>query len=51
MPARLEGSLHRDGKLDAGLIECGARMLFVVEDRLPVTTSKVLHVRRESLGN
>ena len=49
VPARLEGSLRRDGKLDSGLIERGARLLFIVEDRLPVTTSKVLHVRRESL--
>jgi len=50
VPARLEGSLKRDGILDSGFIECGARMLFIVEDRLPVTTSKVLHVRRESIG-
>ncbi|HEY1243041.1 MAG TPA: hypothetical protein VGF16_20905 [Bryobacteraceae bacterium] len=49
VPARLEGSLNH-GKLDSGLIECGARLLFVVEDRVPITTSKVLRVRRESTG-
>ena len=42
--AELEGSVSGEGLLDAGLIEPGRRLLFVVEDRLPVTTSKVLHV-------
>lgn len=51
VPARLEGSLNREGELESGFIECGARLLFVIEDRLPVTTSKVLHVHRESIGN
>ena len=46
--AQLEGSLNHDGILDEGLIECGNRLLFVVEDRLPVTTSKILHVSCES---
>jgi hypothetical protein len=46
--ARLQGSLNGDGLLDRGLIECGRRLLFVVEDRLPVTTSKVLHVHCDS---
>ena len=42
--ARFKGSLNREGLLDHGLIECGMRLVFAVEDRLPVTTSKVLHV-------
>ena len=46
--AQLEGSINGKGLLDAGLIECGARLLFVVEDRMPITTSKVLHVHCES---
>ena len=46
--ADLRGSVNREGGLDEGLIECGRRMLFVVEDRLPVTTSKVLHVHCET---
>ena len=41
--AHLQGSLNRQGLLEAGLIERGMRLMFVVEDRLPVTTSKVLH--------
>ncbi len=46
--ARLKGSLNREGLLDHGLIECGMRLVFVVEDRLPVMTSKVLHVNCDS---
>ena len=46
--ARLEGSLDGEGRLDRGVIEPGLRLLFVVEDRLPVTTSPVLHVRCDS---
>jgi len=46
--ARLEGSLNREGLLDRGLIECGMRMVFVVEDRLPFKTSKVRHVHCDS---
>ena len=42
--AFLEGSLNREGELDEGLIECGRRLLFVIDNGLPVTTSKVLHV-------
>ena len=43
MLAHLEGSLNRDGLLDIGVIECGRRLLFVLEDRLPLTTSKIQH--------
>ena len=46
--ARLEGSIDGEGHLDRGVIEPGMRLLFVVEDHLPVTTSKVLHVRCDS---
>ena len=46
--ARRRGSLNREGLLDHGLIECGMRLVFVVEDRLPVATSKVLHVNCNS---
>ena len=42
--AELEGSLTREGALESGLIECGQRLLFVLNEGLPVTTSKVLHV-------
>jgi len=46
--AHFEGSLNRDGLVEPGMIESGMRLLFVVEDRLPITTSKVLHVHCES---
>ena len=42
--AHLEGSLDREGHLDEGLIETGRRLVFLIGDCLPVTTSKVLHV-------
>jgi hypothetical protein len=45
--ARLKGSLNREGLLDQGRIECGRRFVFVLEDRVPVRTSKVLHVNCE----
>jgi hypothetical protein len=45
--AQLEGALDRKGLFDAVLIESGKRLLFVVEDRIPVRTSEVLHVHCE----
>jgi len=46
--AELEGSLTRDGALESGLIECGQRLLLLLNQRLPITTSKVVHVRVEN---
>ena len=42
--AELEGSLTHEGALESGVIECGQRLLLLLNDGLPVTTSKVLHV-------
>jgi hypothetical protein len=42
--AELEGSLTGDGALESGVIERGQRLLFVLNERLPITTSRVLHV-------
>ncbi len=42
--ARIKGSVDREGRLEPGVIEPGMRLLFVLEDRLPVTTSRVLQV-------
>jgi hypothetical protein len=42
--AQLEGALNRKELLDAGFIESGKRLLFVVEERIPVRTSEVVHV-------
>lgn len=47
MKAELQGSLNREGELDTGLIERGQRLVFVMENHIPITTSKVLHVRVE----
>jgi hypothetical protein len=42
--AQLEGSVTGQGMIEDGIIERGMRMVFMFEDHLPVTTSKVLHV-------
>jgi len=45
--ASLQGSLDRDGTLETGFIACGMRMIFVLDDAHPITTSRVVHVRVE----
>ena len=42
--AQLEGSVTGQGMIEDGIIERGMRMVFMFEDHLPVTTSRVLHV-------
>ena len=44
VPAKLNGSLDEEGVLETGLIGRGMRLMFLVRDSRPVTTSKVLHV-------
>ena len=44
VPARLHGSLNKEGALELGLIGRGMRLKFFVNEHLPITTSKVLHV-------
>ena len=46
-PARLHGSLTREGSLEIGLIGRGMRMVFFLSGNRSVTTSKVLHVHLE----
>ena len=43
----LQGSLDRDGTLELGFIACGMRMIILLDDAQPITTSRVLHVRVE----
>jgi hypothetical protein len=43
----LHGSLDRDGTLEAGFIACGMRMILLLDNSHPITTSRVLHVRVE----
>jgi hypothetical protein len=46
----LQGSLDLDGTLEAGFIACGMRMILLLEDTRPITTSRVLRVRVEQPG-
>jgi len=48
--ASLQGSLDRDGTLEIGFIACGMRMIFLLDDTHPITTSRVLHVHVEQPG-
>ena len=45
--ASLQGSLDRDGTLETGFIACGMRLIILLDDTHPITTSRVLHVRVE----
>ena len=45
--ASLQGSLDRDGTLETGLIACGMRLILLLEDSHPITTSRIVHVRLE----
>lgn len=45
--ASLQGSLDRDGTLETGFIACGMRMIFVLDDSQPITTSRIVHVSVE----
>jgi hypothetical protein len=42
--AHLQGSIDREGILDSGIIGRGKRLMFLLGDVRPVTTSKVLKV-------
>jgi hypothetical protein len=41
--AQLEGSVTNEGTVEDGIIERGMRLVFLFEDHIPVTTSRVLH--------
>jgi hypothetical protein len=43
--ASLQGSLDEDGAMELGCIGCGMRLIFLLDDVHPITTSRVLHVR------
>jgi len=44
VPAHLHGSVSQEGTLELGLIGRGMRLIFLLNEHHPVTTSKVLHV-------
>ena len=45
VPARLQGSVDQQGVLELGLIGRGMRLMFLLNECRPITTSKVLRVR------
>lgn len=51
VPAWLQGSIAHDGSLDFGLIERGRRMMFLVGENKPVTTSKVIRMRVDAAAD
>jgi hypothetical protein len=42
---KLQGSSNKEGVLEPGLIGRGMHLRFVVDERRPVTTSRVMRVR------
>jgi len=44
VPAQLHGSVNKEGALELGLIGKGMRLIFLLDERHPITTSRVLHV-------
>ena len=45
VPAHLHGSLDKEGLLEHGLIGKGRRMMFLLDDARPITTSNVVGLR------
>ena len=44
VPAELHGSVDKEGSLELGLIGRGMRLMFLLDEHHPVTTSRVLSV-------
>jgi len=44
VPAQLHGSVDKEGVLELGLIGRGMRLIFLLNEHRPVTTSRVLRV-------
>jgi hypothetical protein len=47
VPAQLQGSMDGEGGIEAGFIGRGMRLVFVLAQHRPVTTSRVLSLRVE----
>jgi hypothetical protein len=45
VPARLHGSVDKEGTLELGLIGRGMRLMFLLNEHRPVTTSRILRVQ------
>jgi len=46
--ASLQGSVDKEGTLEPGFINCGMRMILLLDEVRPITTSSVLNVRVET---
>jgi hypothetical protein len=44
VPARLQGSVDKEGIFELGLIGRGMRLMFLLDEHRPVTTTRVLSV-------
>ena len=51
VPAQLQGSVGQEGNFEQGLIGKGMRLIFLLNESHPVTTSRVLHVHVAQPGN
>jgi hypothetical protein len=51
VPAQVHGSVNQEGTLELGLIGRGMRLVFLLDQRRPVTTSRVLHVHVDQPGS
>ncbi len=47
MPAQLQGSVDREGTFEQGFLGRGMRMMFVLGEHRPITTSRVLSLHVE----
>jgi hypothetical protein len=45
--ASLQGSVDQEGVLELGSIGCGMRMIFLLDNSHPITTSRVMNVHVE----
>jgi hypothetical protein len=50
VPAQLQGSVDKEGTLEPGMIGRGMRLIFLLDESHPVTTSRVLHVHVDQPG-
>jgi len=43
--ARLHGSVDKEGALECGVISRGMRLMFLLKERQPITTTRVVRLR------
>lgn len=45
VPAVLSGSVDKQGELERGFIGCGMRLVFFLDERRPITTTRIHSLR------